>query len=394
MDRQNNNAAYCEALASQRGVNCTSPRAVGEFKGYIDGEPAVRWFDRKNMPQAGDKLFLDPARAPVAEPRTWSILLTSANHGTVGPVGSTFPHAGEKHERVLVVEVPAAAGAPSGQVNLKLVAAPSASEGASVDTQALRDLVNQFLGMAEKHHHDERACLSKWGEIVAHIDQHVASQVLAARDAQRAIGRAEAVQIILGLSAEDALDGCIGNERTGFDGEWDAVWKEDKLRELFRADDAAWSFVEQAVAKMHDAQWELSKDRMEASFSVPAAQETKPAIPVGLIHAAQALLTEQQAACLTDPAQALSEMARDGEESLVSARLLLDLFNALAAAPAISHSGEGAAPSLTDDDITIIWQTMPGGPAGWLKSFGFLQFARAVEDEVLSRVQVEKGGSA
>ena len=40
---------------------------------------------------------------------------------------------------------------------------------------------------------------------------------------------------------------------------------------------------------------------------------------------------------------------------------------------------------LTEDEITTIWQTMPGGPAGWLKSFGFLQFARAVEEEVIER---------
>lgn len=69
-----------------------------------------------------------------AAPRSWAILLTSENHGTVGPVGCAFPWAGEKHERVLVVEVPAAAGAPSDQVNLKLVPAPSAPVGASVDT--------------------------------------------------------------------------------------------------------------------------------------------------------------------------------------------------------------------------------------------------------------------
>ena len=56
--------------------------------------------------------------------RSWAILLTSANHGTVGPLGSTFPHAGEHHERVVVVEVPAAAGAPSDEVNLVLRAAP------------------------------------------------------------------------------------------------------------------------------------------------------------------------------------------------------------------------------------------------------------------------------
>jgi hypothetical protein len=120
---------------------------------------------------------------PRAAARTWAILLTSENHGTVGPVGCAFPWAGEKHERVLVVEVPAPAGAPSDQVTLKLVAAPSALVGASVDTQELRDMANQFLDMSEKQDHDESACFSKWGEIITHIDQHVASQVRAARDA-------------------------------------------------------------------------------------------------------------------------------------------------------------------------------------------------------------------
>lgn len=64
-------------------------------------------------------------------PRAWAILLTSANHGTVGPLGSTFPHAGEHHERVVVVEVPAAAGAPSDEVNLVLCAAPAIRAGAN-----------------------------------------------------------------------------------------------------------------------------------------------------------------------------------------------------------------------------------------------------------------------
>jgi hypothetical protein len=34
---------------------------------------------------------------------------------------------------------------------------------------------------------------------------------------------------------------------------------------------------------------------------------------------------------------------------------------------------------------------MPGGPAGWLKSFGFLQFARAVEEEVAGRRRARGG---
>lgn len=126
-------------------------RLVGEFQGFVDGiEPSVHWLDRKNMPQVGDRLFAIPAHAAV--PRSWSILLTSANHGTVGPLGSTFPHAGEHHERVVVVEVPASAGAPSDQVNLVLRAAPAAEAGAST---VLTDEPQN--GIAATHRHDEGA---------------------------------------------------------------------------------------------------------------------------------------------------------------------------------------------------------------------------------------------
>lgn len=97
-----------------------APRAVGEFEGYVDGvdgiKPSVRWLDRKNMPQVGDRLFAIPARAAV--PRTWAVLLTSENHGIVGPVGHPFRHAGEKHERVQVMEVVEAGSPPAPGVDL------------------------------------------------------------------------------------------------------------------------------------------------------------------------------------------------------------------------------------------------------------------------------------
>jgi hypothetical protein len=38
--------------------------------------------------------------------------------------------------------------------------------------------------------------------------------------------------------------------------------------------------------------------------------------------------------------------------------------------------------ALTDEQIVSVWQGMPGGPEGWLRQFGFLQFARAIEAEV------------
>jgi hypothetical protein len=42
-----------------------------------------------------------------------------------------------------------------------------------------------------------------------------------------------------------------------------------------------------------------------------------------------------------------------------------------------------AVERLDNEDIDIIWASMPGGPAAWLKSFGYQQFAKAIEDEVI-----------
>jgi hypothetical protein len=74
---------------------------------------------------------------PATARRTWAILLTSANHGVVGPLGSTFPHAGEHHERVQVVEL-VEAGAPpapdadlAGLLRFNMAGEPVAIEGAA-----------------------------------------------------------------------------------------------------------------------------------------------------------------------------------------------------------------------------------------------------------------------
>lgn len=96
------------------------PRVVGEFQGYVDGadgiKPSVRWLDRKNMPQVGDKLYALPPRAAV--PRSWSILLTSANHGVVGAAGSEFKAVPEGYERVQVMEIVEAGAAPAPGTDL------------------------------------------------------------------------------------------------------------------------------------------------------------------------------------------------------------------------------------------------------------------------------------
>ena len=84
-------------------------------------------------------------------PRTWSLCMTSENHGTVGPAGCAFSHAPEKHERVLVVEVPTAAGAPVDQVNLKLVAGPVAAPTGQVAAPKddLQQVIAFLMGDAE-----------------------------------------------------------------------------------------------------------------------------------------------------------------------------------------------------------------------------------------------------
>jgi len=75
-------------------------------------------------------------RRTAGAPRTWSLCMTSENHGTVGPAGCKFTHAPEKHERVLVVEVPTPVGAPSDQVNLKLITAPVTAQASHVAAPA------------------------------------------------------------------------------------------------------------------------------------------------------------------------------------------------------------------------------------------------------------------
>jgi hypothetical protein len=47
--------------------------------------------------------------------------------------------------------------------------------------------------------------------------------------------------------------------------------------------------------------------------------------------------------------------------------------------------------NLTNEEITDIWEAMPGQPGGWLKEFGYIQFARAIEKETASRCSTDSG---
>jgi hypothetical protein len=63
--------------------------------------------------------------------------------------------------------------------------------------------------------------------------------------------------------------------------------------------------------------------------------------------------------------------------------------SALRAEPAGQH--DASAWELTNEDIDLIWQSMPGGPSHWLKGFGYQNFARAVEAELATRCRAEGG---
>lgn len=62
----------------------------------------------------------------------------------------------------------------------------------------------------------------------------------------RAQGRAEALAIILGLDAEEGLSEYTDSVPPGPSGDWGTQWNEAKLRDLLRADDTAWSLLQEA----------------------------------------------------------------------------------------------------------------------------------------------------
>lgn len=48
---------------------------------------------------------------------------------------------------------------------------------------------------------------------------------------------------------------------------------------------------------------------------------------------------------------------------------------------------------LDESEIDLVWQSMPGGPEHWLKGFGYQNFARAIECEVLAKVLPKDEGA-
>lgn len=72
---------------------------------------------------------------------------------------------------------------------------------------------------------------------------------------------------------------------------------------------------------------------------------------------------------------------------LLSALTTMAVNSAARSATPHAVAGKGEVPRLDADEICAIWNSMPGGPANWLKGWGYQQFAKAIEDEVLLNVE-------
>lgn len=82
--------------------------------------------------------------------------------------------------------------------------------------------------------------------------------------------------------------------------------------------------------------------------------------------------------------QADSEYASQWKKAdLTADKFSLFVAETVALAAPAAPVAAPAPSALTDADIDAIWQTMPGGPAGWFKSFGYQQFAREIEAAIL-----------
>jgi len=140
-----------------------SGRLVGEFQGYVDGQPSVVWLDRGNMPSVGAKLYAGPVLEFVeagSAPAPGVDLAGLVRFGWCDIDSSDF------------IERPDGKFVRLADVEVAIAAAPSAPIGATVDTPELNALAARYGN--SKAGKDYMA-------LIAHIDQHVASQVRAAQ---------------------------------------------------------------------------------------------------------------------------------------------------------------------------------------------------------------------
>lgn len=113
------------------------------------------------------------------------------------------------------------------------------------------------------------------GEGERYTPQPVPQDIMEAR----AQGRAEALAILLQQSAEDFEHDYIGSHSIGCTGDYGSHWVEDKLRELFRADDTAWSLMQVAEGEYwHNLGLREEAERLAATppKAAPAGRNVVP----------------------------------------------------------------------------------------------------------------------
>jgi hypothetical protein len=69
-------------------------------------------------------------------------------------------------------------------------------------------------------------------------------------------------------------------------------------------------------------------------------------------------------------------------------------FDDAPAAPALQVIDAPRVEELTPEQIDQVWHAMPGGADGWLKQFGYQQFAIAIQQRVLARASAFMFGTA
>jgi hypothetical protein len=173
-------AYFLAHQVEERITRAPAAKPVGEFKGYVDGQPAVTWFDRDNMPRVGTKLFAGNDAGEVEMDAGFLQWI----HDRMRFVHSENENVDYMHKlRAIIASVPNSRKTP----NVASAAAPSAPIGTSVDTPALNSLLATFTIVDQSPDASVEQYEKARAALIAHIDQHVASQVRAARAGQVAV---------------------------------------------------------------------------------------------------------------------------------------------------------------------------------------------------------------
>lgn len=81
------------------------------------------------------------------------------------------------------------------------------------------------------------------------------------------------------------------------------------------------------------------------------------------------------------------------ERAAAKSKECIELRERMVASKAAPSAKAEPVGELTDAAIDEVWEAMPGGAEGWLKQFGYRQFARSIARHVLVRVAASMAGT-